>query len=34
MTGSEMKAYREKYGISQRQLAKQIGISQQRVSAL
>ena len=34
MTGEEMKAYREKYGISQRQLAKQIGISQQRVSAL
>lgn len=34
MTGDEMKAYREKYGISQRQLAKQIGISQQRISAL
>ena len=34
MTGDEMKAYREKYGISQRQLAQQIGISQQRISAL
>lgn len=34
MTGEEIKAYRMEHGISQRELAQQIGISQQRISAL
>lgn len=34
MTGAELKAYRLERGLSQRALAKEIGISQQELSAL
>lgn len=34
MTGEEMKVYRAEHGLSQRELARIIGISQQRISAL
>jgi predicted transcriptional regulator len=34
MTGEEIKAYRMERGLSQRALAKEWGISQQRISAL
>ena len=34
MTGEEMKAYRMKRGLSQRALAKELGISQQSISAI
>lgn len=34
MTGEEIKAYRAERGLSQRALAEEWGISQQRISAL
>lgn len=34
MTGEEIKAYRMKRGLSQRALAKELGISQQSISAI
>lgn len=33
-SGAEIKAYREERGLSQRQLAEQIGVSQQTISAV
>lgn len=33
-SGADIKAYREERGLSQRQLAKQIGVSQQSISAV
>lgn len=34
MTGDQMRAYRKERGLSQRQLAKELGISQQSISAI
>lgn len=33
-SGAEIKAYREERGLSQRQLAREIGVSQQSISAV
>lgn len=34
LSGAELRAYREERGLSQRQLAKELGVSQQSISAI